>query len=500
MKNYTVKHFMLFTAVTAALLFTGLLFGCTQTGAVDTPAQTGKEKAPIHFTDHDGREILLDGPCSRIISLYSAHTENLFSLGAGDLLIGDHRTSIYPPDTQEIPTYDYNDDPETLIAAEPDLVLIRPYITRRVPEFVKALEMAGIPLVSLYPEKFAGFEDYINKLALLTGTEDAAAEQLAQFYHKLEEITGLTKNIADQQNIFFEATTVNLRTVAADSLPATAIALAGGVNVAADAKPIQKNSSIASFGEERILALADEIDVYVSQRGAMNANSSLQTILARPGFETIKAVQNRRVYIINEKIISSPTFRFHKGVRELARYLFPEIIDDLSPYRNNNPATKRDFANIMVRQFHMPIYVPSSANCYQENTGEHTYGCFADLTWQDEDFDCIETVTLGGYIPYAAGNDGKQFFKPAAPVTREMLAKAVFMLGAFKPLGKGPTINDLDQCTAPDLVQALVDSGVFSLHHGNFEPQRTVTNNEIIEALSAVSYTAAEEVSGWLGW
>lgn len=89
------------------------------------------------------------------------------------------------------------------------------------------------------------------------------------------------------------------------------------------------------------MALADEIDVYVSQRGAMNAGGNIHSILIRPGYNTIKAVKDGRVYIINEKLISSPTFRFYKGVRELARYLYPDLMDDISAYQNDEAATKR---------------------------------------------------------------------------------------------------------------------------------------------------------------
>lgn len=496
MNEHKIKCFVTFGLLTATLLLAAALFGCTET---EIPApQTQPAEALIQFTDDDGRDILLDSPCSRIITLYSAHTENLFSLGAGNLIIGACSTSIYPPETLEIPHYEYNDDPETIIAAGPDLVLIRPLITRKVPGFVQAIERAGIPVVSLYPEKFDGFEDYIGKLALLTDLENAAAEQLSQFYKNIAAVTTLTKDITEKQNIFFESTTVNLRTITAESMPAHAIAFAGGTNVAAEAKPMRENTSIASFGAEQILALADEIDVYVAQCGAMNAGCNLHSILARPGFETIKAVRDGRVYLINEKIISSPTFRFCKGVLELARYLYPDLLDDLSPYQNDRAAGKRDLANILVRKLHIPFYLPNSLKYYQQNNPGHVYGLFSDVTWQDEDFDYIETAVAGGYIPYKVAGDGVELFYPEAPVTREMLAKAVFMLGDFKRQDDSAIIVDLGQCDAPAPVQILVDNGVFSLHNGNFEPQRNVTNNEIIAALSFVSQ-ASGVCAGILG-
>ena len=166
-------------------------------------------------------------------------------------------------------------------------------------------------------------------------------------------------------------------------------------------------------------------------------------------------------------------------------------MDDISAYQKEELADKRDFANILVRQLHIPIYVTSSSKYYQTDTKGHIYGMFADVTWQDKDFDYIETAAMGGYIPYTIEGD-QQFFQPEAPVTREMLAKAVFILGDFKRGKHNTFIADLAQCEKENIVQILVNNGVFALNDGKFEPQRTVTCNEIIAALEHVSYTVKD--------
>jgi len=487
MQNHIKKNF---TLLIASIMLISSLFGCALQKERPVINAEHTEDA-IRFTDDDGREIMLNAPCTRIISLYSAHTENLFELGAGGLIIGVHDTSIYPPETQKIPIYDYTDDPEKIIAADPDLVLIRPFITRKVPQFVQAIEKAGITVVSLYPDKFEDFDDYINKLALLTDTEYVAAEKLELFNENIEAIISKTKNITKKQNIFFESTEENLRTITEKSMAAHAINFAGGINIAEGAEPTEEGSSIASFGVEKILSLADNIDVYVSQRGAMNAGGNIRSILIRPGYNTIKAVKSGRVYVINEKIISSPTFRYYKGVRELSRYLYPDVMDDISAYQNEEVADKRDFANIMVRQLHIPIYITSSSKYYQTDTKGHIYGMFNDVTWQDDDFDYIETCAMGGYIPYKQDGEN-QYYEPDESITREMLAKAVFVLGDFKRQAQSEVINDINQCDKENIVQILVDNGIFSLNEGKFDPQRTVTCNEIIDALKFVSYTVSD--------
>lgn len=470
------------------LLIAVLLASCAQPSSShdqDTGSDANTTYA-ISFQDDDGSQINLNTAATRIISLYSAHTENLYSLGSGDLVIGGHTTCIYPADAASTATYSYNGDSEYVIAAEPDLVLIRPFISRKAPDFLAELKKAGITVVSLYPESFDEFPDYMSKLGLLVGKEEKAAELLAGFNQTLADISQRTASVSEKQTVFFESTEANIRTVSPASMPARAIAFAGGINLAQDAKPITEGSSIAPFGAEKVLENADNIDVYISQRGAMNAGGNLKSIHERPGYDTIKAIQNDRVYLINEKLLSSPTFRYVKGVHEVARFLYPELMDSITSYQNNALATKTDFANIVVRTLHIPIYVPSSSKYYQTHSKGHTYGLFEDVKWSDDDYDAIETAVYSGYVEWELSNDGKEYFHPTTNVTRDELAKAIFVMGDFSSSETHITINDLAECENQRIVQILVDHKVFALCEGKFEPSEFVTNQEILNALQFV--------------
>lgn len=467
--------------VLAAFVLAGLS-GCAagMTQAEQTGTSTEATNYAVSFTDDMGNQINLTQPCTKIISLYSAHTENLYSLGVGNSVAGVNSTAIFPPDAATKPVYDYSADPETVIAADPDLVLIRPFINRKNPDFVEALENAGLTVVSLYPETLDSFDDYIEKLAMLTGCEDTAAQKLKEFHEQLSAISAVTGELQEKQSVFFESTDVNIRTITSDSMPALAIEMAGGVNIAGDQQPISEGSSIAAFGAEKVLGLADEIDVYVSQSGAMNAGGNAHTISIRPGFETIKAVRDGRIYQINEKIISSPTFNFYKGVHEMARYLYPDVMDTLNAYQTDEKADKRDLANILVRSAHQPVFIPSSSKYYDTEQEGHTYGWFEDMPWTDADFDYTETAVMAGWIDYKEA-EGKEYFNPDEAVTREMLAKAIFMMGDYKKLDDHIEIKDIDQCAVPEMVQTLVDNGIFELNDGLFYPQEALTQNQIVE-------------------
>ena len=103
------------------------------------------------LTDDSGRGITFNAPFKRIISLYGAHTENLFSLGMDKEIIGVSTSEVYPPAALKKPSFSYRDGPERFLAAKPDLVLIRPMIFRGHRALVDNLERSGITVVSLQP-------------------------------------------------------------------------------------------------------------------------------------------------------------------------------------------------------------------------------------------------------------------------------------------------------------------------------------------------------------
>lgn len=469
----------------ACLALLMLLCAACSDNSSSQAAAEAKQYA-ISFIDDDGIEINLEEPAQRIISLYSAHTENLYSLKAGEQVIGGHTTCVYPPEAAKTAVYDYNGDPETVIAADPDVVLIRPFIRRKAPNFVSQLERVGITVVSLYPESYDDFPEYINRLSMICGKQENAAALLSDMQRSINSIVELTADITDKQTVFFEATEVNIRTVCKNSMPDRAIHFAGGINLAEGAEPMTQGSTIAQFGVEQVLQHADDIDVYISQRGAMNAGGNLISIGERAGYDTVKAVKEGRVYTINEKLISSPTFRYAKGVREVARYLYPSIMDDLSPWQTDSVATRADFADIAVRSLHIPIYLPSSSKYYRSEQKGHTYGMFEDVSWIDPRFDNIETAVYSGYIEYEKAEDKKEYFYPEGTVSREELAQAVFVAGDFSMQENNTPIKDIDDCQKPRIVQCLVDNGAFETEDGKFDPRREVTCAEIVNAFSFI--------------
>ena len=274
------------------------------------------------ITDLKGRSIAFEKPFSRIISLYGAHTENLFHLGCDHQIVGVSTNDSYPEAAKEKPKFSYHDGPEKFLAAKPDLVLVRPMIDNGYPKLIQRLERSGIIVVSCQPATIERMYEYWIMLGLMTGKEDQAKKMVQDFKVKIMKVEAITKRIPKKKQVYFEAIHSRMKTFTNGAMPIFALETAGGINIADDASP-SRGTNIANYGKERILAKAKKIDVFLAQKGVMNGVTIAQ-IKQEPGFQIIKAIKQNQIYIIDEHIVSRPVPRLFEGIMTIGRILYPD--------------------------------------------------------------------------------------------------------------------------------------------------------------------------------
>ncbi|MBT8338629.1 MAG: ABC transporter substrate-binding protein [Desulfatitalea sp.] len=290
------------------------------------PAWMAVAAAEAIVVDDGGRRITVQRPFARIISLYGAHTENLFFLGAGGQIIGRARHDDWPPDAAAKPVFSYHDHLEKFLAVQPDLVLIRPMIDRGYSRLMAQLERHGITVVSLQPNTVAEMFAYWRTLGALVGRETQAERMAAQFQTRVAAIRRLTGAVPEKKRVYFEAIHGRMRTFAPGSGALFALDVAGGINVAGDAVP-RRGTTIADFGKERLLARGDSIDVYLAQVGPMN-RPTVAMIKNEAGYELIRAVRDDQVFLVEEQLVSRPTMRMLSGICRISRILYPRLFTD----------------------------------------------------------------------------------------------------------------------------------------------------------------------------
>ncbi len=272
--------------------------------------------------DQDGNTVAYAAPFKRIISLYPAHTENLLALGLDQDLIGI-TSGDESVTTQGRPQFSANDNPEKFIAAKPDLILIRPMISRAHAQLVSQLRAAGITIISLQPTSVEEMFSYWQALGDLTGKTSEAMAMIHRFQSELTAIQQSRDAIPVDKwpRVYFESIHAKMKTFAPSSIAIFVLENGGGVNIASDATA-RHSTNIAAYGKEQILAHAPEIDVYLAQQGRMN-RVTREMIAAAPGFQVIKAIQEGKIYLIDEELVSRPTMRLLEGIRQVRKLLYP---------------------------------------------------------------------------------------------------------------------------------------------------------------------------------
>ncbi|MDD4159663.1 MAG: ABC transporter substrate-binding protein [Synergistaceae bacterium] len=258
----------------------------------------------------------------RIVSLYPGHTDNIIALGAANKLIGisrnDDKTTL-----PKLPRFSAKSGAEEILALKPDLVLTRSLAERQNPHLRSILERAGVKVVSLDPPGWNEFASYLEKLAVLTGSDPKAAA--AKLYRIRSKIAAdaAEKSKGRHPLVFVEATSKELNTCSPDSWAARLISLAGGRNAAYDAKAVRQGSAIAPYGLERILkaAASGKIEIYLIQHGTMNA-ADPESLEARPWYPAIKKA---KIAAVPEKELSRPSLLgLEAGGRHLVNIFFGE--------------------------------------------------------------------------------------------------------------------------------------------------------------------------------
>jgi iron complex transport system substrate-binding protein len=290
-------------------------------GAVSAPAADFAKLNATCVRDQAGRRIRAEEPFNRIVSLYGAHTEVLYALGAGSRVAAVSESDPYPPRAGEKPVLSYRDGVERFLAVDPDLVLIRPMIERGYGRLVARLRDTGIAVASLQPRSPDEITEYWRILGVLTGKQERAKEIIRTFRKTRTKLRSLGQS-AEAKKVYFEAIHSEMKTFSPQSIAMHVLGTAGGINVAQGARPV-RGTNIAAYGKERILARGEEIEVYLAQKGPMN-QPTREMIENEPGFSLIKAVRRGEIHIVDEHIVSRPAPRLLLGMYRIGRILYPE--------------------------------------------------------------------------------------------------------------------------------------------------------------------------------
>jgi iron complex transport system substrate-binding protein len=326
------------TLLISLLCIGGIVFGIS----VSEPASAATSAYPVTITDTAGNEIVVEKPLERIVVAYYGCAEVMRSLKAEDKIVGVGKTittrPAYFPKLSALPSTGNTtfNEAELILKLAPDAVIIgtgsRNTETRDKLLSVKP-ELVVIQMAFYKPEYHV---EEVEKLGTILGKEQEADAYLDFYTGLLELIGSRVDALSDdvRPKVYLESTQ-DYKTGAPGSSWHPKILSAGGFNVYGDEKVslpevtaesvVQKNPDLifkvsgwnmATFGGYGV----DSPDEMIAAK---------DTILQRPAWNNIAAVQNDQVWIMYNDVLGGPGYFI--GVAYLARIIHPELFADLDP-------------------------------------------------------------------------------------------------------------------------------------------------------------------------
>ncbi|MGN4123859.1 ABC transporter substrate-binding protein [Lysinibacillus sphaericus] len=303
------------------LMLALVLVGCGTTdeaksGDTSKEANTAEETG-YKVTDDRGVEVSFNAVPKTIVSLQPSNTEILFALGVGDKIIGATEYDTYPAEAQNIErvsdSMTFNS--ERIVSLKPDVVIA--YTTDGKVDALKGLEDAGVKVFVI--KSATSFEDVygdIEQIATVMGVEDKGDQLNEDIKAKIADVQAKVKDVEKQKNVYLEISPKpEIYTAGSGTFQQEILNAAKVNNVFADKKDWVKVS------EENVIAKNPEVILttvnYVKDPAA--------EIVARNGWNTITAIQNKAVFYIDADISSRPGPRIGEAVELVAKAVYPEL-------------------------------------------------------------------------------------------------------------------------------------------------------------------------------
>jgi iron complex transport system substrate-binding protein len=304
----------------SALLICAFLIGCSSTAVEPAVVEAEEDvSTQISIVDGLGREVTLESPATRIVSLSPSNTELLYAVGAGEQVVGRDAFSDYPEEASSLPDIgggysEYN--LEQIINLEPDLVLAAEINTA---ELVQSIADLGIPVFYISnPVSFNDLYTTIENVGLLTGHADTAQLVITDAQERVEAVVTAIAEADTAPVVFYELDATDPSkpyTAGPNTFYSTLISMAGGKNVG-DAL----SASWAQISLEELVIQDPDIILLGDSLWGITTES----VGEREGWNGLTAVKEGNVFPFDDNLLARPGPPLVDGLEALAQVLHPE--------------------------------------------------------------------------------------------------------------------------------------------------------------------------------
>ncbi|MBC3869051.1 cobalamin-binding protein [Undibacterium oligocarboniphilum] len=234
--------------------------------------------AAVSVQDDAQRNVTLNQPARRIVSLAPHTTELLFAAGAGSQIVAISDYSNFPDAAKSLPSVGnvFALDLERLLAYQPDLIVI--WGTGNARLLANKLRDQHLPVFESEPRDFEMVASSIERLSVLAGTSAKGKAAAQEFRQRLAAIQQRYQQPASTPpvRVFYQVWNKPLMTLNDTHLVSVAIRLCGGQNIFGHLKeisPTVTTEAVLTANPDAIITGGDNTDSLQSWRsfGVLNA-------------------------------------------------------------------------------------------------------------------------------------------------------------------------------------------------------------------------------------
>ncbi|SFB37166.1 iron complex transport system substrate-binding protein [Amycolatopsis marina] len=298
LRRYAPRRRPRTTAVlTALLLGVSTLAGCAD--REDSAPQEADDAGsfPVTVQADGAPSVTIEQRPGRIVSLSPSATETLYAVGAGEQVVAVDDQSTYPEQAPRTDLSGLNVDPEAILSHNPDLVVVYADADNKLAE---TLGKAGaqtlvLPDATSLDAAYAQFE-LVGKA---TGHADEGADLARRTREELDKIVADTPK-PEQPLSYFHELDPTYYTVTSATFIGSVYDRFGLVNIA-DGDDPTASGGYPQLSAETIVE-ADPDFVFLAD--AQCCDQSPETVAKRPGWDTLSAVRENRVIVLDEDVAS----------------------------------------------------------------------------------------------------------------------------------------------------------------------------------------------------
>jgi len=271
--------------------------------------------APVTVHDALGREVTMLVPPQRIVTIFASNTELAAALGLVDRIVGIEAFTRFPPEVLGKPLVGgrLGFSVDAVVGRRPDLVVVTP-ARQAAHQLVDPMERLGIPILVLLHRTMPEIFSNIRLLAKACGVVERGEEVVSRLQARLDRVKERVEGRKAPSVIMVTGRLGNGMMLIArpGTYTGDAILRAGG-------RFALESGMLAQVSPEAILRADPDVLLFAGSERDMNE------LIARPGWADMRAVRERRSFVVARTEFLIPGPRTLDGIEKLAALLHPAV-------------------------------------------------------------------------------------------------------------------------------------------------------------------------------